>query len=40
MENLIKGSYKASMIGACDRFSLDGLRTLVIAQKSLNPEFY
>ncbi len=31
MENLIKPIYKASMIGACDRFSLDGLRTLVIA---------
>lgn len=40
MESLIKGSYKASMIGACDRFSLDGLRTLVIAQKPLDPDFY
>ena len=40
MENLIKGNYKAAMIGACDRFSLDGLRTLVIAQKLISPEFY
>lgn len=40
MENLIKPTYKAAMIGACDRFSLDGLRTLVIAQKPISNEFY
>ena len=40
MENLIKPTYKAAMIGACDRFSLDGLRTLVIAQKPLSFDFY
>lgn len=40
MQGLMKAKYGAPMIGACDRFSNDGLRTLVIASRHISHDFF
>lgn len=36
----MKAKYGASMIGGCDRFSNEGLRTLVIASRNISYDFF